>query len=72
MCLGKVGVVNLSVMSYEDKQGLIILIWLVILYLLRKHKPFDTIWAVVKVFLIIVFIVITAGMAAKWVKSWFD
>jgi len=58
-------------MTYEDKQGLTILIWIFVLYLLRKHKPFDTIWEIVKLFLIIVLVICTAGLILKWIKNFF-
>jgi hypothetical protein len=69
---GKVNVIDLRIMTYEDKQALWVAFWIFVLWLLRKQKPFDTIWNIFKLFIIITLIIVTAGMAAKWVKSWFN
>lgn len=58
-------------MTYEDKQGLTLLIWIFVLFLLRKQKPFDTLWNIFKIFLIIVLVITTAGLALKFIKNLF-
>jgi len=58
-------------MTYDDKQALWLLFWVFLLWLLRKKPPFDTIWEVFKLFIIITLIICTAGLALKLIKSWF-
>jgi len=58
-------------MTYEDKQALWLLFWVFVLWLLRKIPPFDVIWEVFKMFIIITLLFVTAGMIAKAIKNWF-
>ena len=55
----------------SDENGLIMLGWIFVLYMLRKHKPFDTIWAIFKVLIFIILIITTAGLALNWLKKMF-
>jgi hypothetical protein len=58
-------------MNYQDKQGLICLIVIFCIYLLRKNKPFDMIWLVLKLTIIIAFAIATAGLALAFIKKLF-
>jgi hypothetical protein len=40
--------------------------------LIRKVKPFDTIWEAFKIVMMILLIIVTAGMIGNAVKKWFD
>jgi hypothetical protein len=76
---GKVFVVNLSIklkvmtgLEYEHTRGMYVCIGIVILFLIRKVKPFDTIWEAFKIVMMILLIIVTAGMIGNVVKKWFD
>jgi hypothetical protein len=76
---GKVFVVNLSIklkvmtgLEYEHTRGMYVCIGIVILFLIRKVKPFDTIWEAFKIVMMILLIIVTAGMIGNAVKKWFD
>ena len=56
----------------EDTQGLAMLILILVIFALRNESPImRTIWDVIKMVLIIVLVICTAGMALKWVKGLF-
>ena len=55
----------------ENTQGLVALGWIFVLYLLRHNKPFDAIWNLFKIALVIIFVITTAGLAIKWLKKIF-
>lgn len=59
-------------LEYEHTRGMYVCIGILILFLLRKIKPFDTIWDIFKIVMMIILIIVTAGMIGKVVKSWFD
>ncbi len=59
-------------LEYEHTRGMYVLIAIVILFLIRKVKPFDTIWEAFKIVLMILLIIVTAGMIGSAVKKWFD
>lgn len=58
-------------MSYEDQQGLGMLVLIFSIYLLRKNRPFDIIWEIIKITLIIILIIVTAGQIMRWIKKLF-
>jgi hypothetical protein len=55
----------------ENTQGFWGLVYLFCLYCLRKQKPFDMIWDMVKYFIIITLIICSVGMAAGAIKKFF-
>lgn len=57
-------------MTYDDKQALIMGFGIAILYLLRNYRPFDTIWAVIKIFLFAILLVVSIGLIGNGVKGW--
>jgi hypothetical protein len=58
-------------LTYEDKQAIPLLIGIFCVYLLRKHKPFDTIWTVTWLFIVITLTIATAGMIWVFIKKLF-
>jgi multisubunit Na+/H+ antiporter MnhG subunit len=58
--------------TYEDTQGMYMCLIVLCLYLLRNVSPFfEACWNIVKLIMIIIFIIITAGMVTKWIKKFF-
>jgi len=58
-------------MSPDDTQGFIMLVIVYIIYLLRHNKPFDTIWEIFKIVMIIIFVICSFGLLAGAVKRFF-
>ena len=58
--------------TYEDTNGLYTLIVCFIIYLLRNTSQFmNTIWNMLKITLILILVITTAGLALRWLKRLF-
>ena len=63
---------SIDTWTYEDTQGLAMLFFIFVLFLLRNASPFfETVWNIVKVLLFIILVITTAGLAVKWLKKMF-
>ena len=63
---------SIDTWTYEDTQGLAMLFFIFVLFLLRNASPFfETVWYIVKVLLFIILVITTAGLAVKWLKKMF-
>ena len=58
--------------TYEDTQGLQTLIVCFVIYCLKDTSPFfEMVWNILKLTLVIIFVITTAGLALRWLKKLF-
>jgi hypothetical protein len=58
--------------TYEDTQGLKMLVICLLIYFFRNSSPFmNNVWNILKIVLIIILIITTAGIALRWFKKFF-
>jgi hypothetical protein len=55
--------------SHEDTQGILTICYILILYSIRKIPPFDIIWEILKITLIIILVICSAGLILRWIKN---
>ena len=63
---------SIDIWTSDDTQGLAMLFFIIVLFLLRDTSSFfASVWNIVKILLFVILAITTAGLAIKWLKKVF-